>query len=358
MAKKTLTKVLIDARMVTGSPHGIGRYTLNLIRGLHDAGLRVNILSHDETTPEIIGSEFISEVIPCRFRFAHPAETVELSRVVNFADFDLVHFPSFAVPLRMPRNSVVTIHDLIHLYPPFKWTHQIYYRTVVKRALAQCGQVITVSQWSKDEIVGILKTPPEKVHVVRLGLEDRWFQPPSSAAPVAGSYFLALGSPKNHKNIPTLLKACERLWREGKDFSLALSLGGEDWPAQWNLTEGHRPRVKVLKNLKDGELVSYFGHARAVVSPSFYEGYNLPAAEGLAMGKSVIVSSAEANRELQGARLRVYSPPDDDAALARELAACLDRPGETATSRADHEVPDLKTMVKETLKIYEQALDS
>src|SRR5438105_1697770 len=115
--KNSSLKILIDARMVTKQMHGIGRYTFNLVRALHNRGHRVSILAHSAENSQTIGSEFIDQVIPCTLPFASPIEGLELS-FKNSKEFDVVHYTSFAAPLHPAPHTVITIHDLIHLHKP------------------------------------------------------------------------------------------------------------------------------------------------------------------------------------------------------------------------------------------------
>jgi glycosyltransferase involved in cell wall biosynthesis len=349
-------RILIDARMVTENTHGIGRYTFNLIRGLNQAGHQVSILSHSPQTPNIIGPNKIQGIIPARFAFATPMESIELSFLVRRKNYDVIHFPSFSVPIQMPKNSVVTIHDLIHLYPPSKWTHQLYYEKLAKRSLLKAARIISVSEWTKNDLKTKLEIPFEKVDVIRNGLEEKWFQPPdskrSSSPPVP--YFLCLSNPKAHKNVKTLILACQQLWKHGHVFSLVLSLGGSDLSPDWYLPNEHREKIKLVKNLADDDLFSYFAHARAVVSPSFYEGYDYPAAEGLAMNRPVILSNNSAHSELKGRKIHFYSPADNVPALAASLVKCLTIQDDEMPS--EHNISSLETMVKETVETYSKAL--
>jgi glycosyltransferase involved in cell wall biosynthesis len=348
-------KILIDARMVTQNVHGIARYTANLARGVAAAGNRVSILSVAQDTPNLIGAEYLYEVISCRTPFASPLEAIELS-MKSHGDFDIVHFPSFAVPLKLPPRTVITIHDLIHLRPPAHLLHQIYYKTVVRRALRKCEGVITVSQWSKKDLLQLTGLKSEKIHVVRNGLEDLWFHPEDIGESGEKSpYIICASNPKPHKNVRTLLRACEILWDQDKDFKLILSLGGAELPAGW-LTNRFHNRVRVIRDLGESEFMALIKGAAALVSPSLFEGFDLPAAEALALGTPIVISTGSAHAEFRGSRLNFYEPAESAASLASTLAPVLFSAREPA-GNLTHNVPTLKHMIQETLAVYDEVLE-
>src|SRR4051812_25229820 len=117
--------------MVVGH-HGIGRYTECLIRGLAKNGHDIYILATSNETEKKFALGEVKGIVKCRFPFAHPLESAELSFKIKENNFDVVHLTSFAVPIRKITNSVVTIHDMIHLHGA-NLTHRFYYNLVLKR---------------------------------------------------------------------------------------------------------------------------------------------------------------------------------------------------------------------------------
>src|SRR5690348_16046417 len=94
--------------------HGIARYTLNLVRGLKDHG-EIHLLVSSKEAENFFKREtpWVSGYKRLKIPFANPLASLELSLLPH--RYDLVHFTSFSVPLVLPRRSIVTIHDLIHL---------------------------------------------------------------------------------------------------------------------------------------------------------------------------------------------------------------------------------------------------
>jgi glycosyltransferase involved in cell wall biosynthesis len=373
--------ILMDARMVFQNTHGIGRYVVNLVQELSELGQKVSILTNSTQTQEIIGASYIQTVIPCKKDFVSPLAPLDLSFALRGQKFDVVHFPSFDLPLVMPENSVVTLHDMIHLHKPAKPRNVLYYNSIVRHGLSRCRKVIAVSEWTKKEINKYLGTPLKKIEVVRNGLEEKWL---GSSASTSGDnnlgapYFLCLSNPKPHKNVITLIRACQQLWNKGRKFSLELSLGGEKIPDSWDLTQEHLKNIHLINQVSDETLMTYYGRALALVSPSLLEGYNYPVAEALALGCPAIVADTSANAEFRGGDIAFYRPPDAVEALGRLLEKALMEKSAGAgafgkknaerqeqspqvtrsavSSHSPHNIISRRQMTQETLAVYTMAL--
>lgn len=339
----------MDARMVTGH-HGIGRYVTSLIEGLKTRGHEVSILASSDETEKIIGRNSLKHIIWCRLPFAHPAETIELSAKINYSQYDVVHLPSFAVPLKTSPKMVITIHDLIHLHKP-SLAHKTYYNTVLRRALVSTGGIIAVSEWAKKDLNKYLSIDMKKISVVRNGLEPLWFEKGKGGKneDVEKPFYLCLGNTKPHKNIKTLIQAAENLWDQNLKFRLVLSLGGQDLPENWHISSLARKNIKIIKNIPDGELLNYFQNCLAFVSPSFMEGYDYGVAKALVQGKPVILSRGSAHDEFKGSLTHFYGVADNVPDLASSMKTVLDAP---PSSQFDHNISTLDEMVEKTLQVY------
>lgn len=343
-------KILIDARMVSTQLHGIARYTIDLIHGLNELGQEISLIVNNKKDVDLIGLKSIHDTHICPAKFASPMEAFALSRIQNSEKYDVIHFPSFSVPLTAPWEKVIiTIHDLIHLHDGFKPFHQLYYKTAVAKALVKAKGVIAVSEWTKKDILEKLRTPHSQINVVRNGLEDRWFNVEEKAESKP-PFFMALSNLKNHKNLWTLIQACKDLWKENLNFHLYVSLGGKDIPDSWGLTPQEISKIKVLKNVSDLEIKNHILKSKALISTSRFEGFNYPAAEALALGKSVLISSGSANDELQGSKLYFYGNPEDVSGLKSRMRTLIQN--ETISGTNHHNIYSRKMMAQKTLEVY------
>lgn len=146
------------------------------------------------------------------------------------------------------------------------------------------------------------------------------------AASPALPYFLVLGTVEPRKNHAGLL----RVWREriaplGAAAPELVVIGQPGWLsaaviAQLQRADPARERVRWLPRCDDAELAAWLSGARALLFPSFVEGYGLPLVEALSLGVPVIASDLAVFREVAG-DIPCYLPPGDDAAWAAAVLA-------------------------------------
>ena len=335
-------EILLDARMVGPRMHGIARYAIDLARGLARLGQRVHLLAGSEAAADAVGREAVAGVVRCPVPFASPLECLRLVGAAPWTRFDVVHFPSFAVPHRPPPNAVITVHDLVHLDPPARLAHRAYYHWVLAPVL-RARTAIAVSAWGRDDLVRRLGVPAGGIRVVRSGVRAPG---PPGAPPVEPPFVLCVANSKRHKNAATAVEACRIAWNSGADFRLVLAIGDAPWPAARSL-----PRLVLPGPLPEDALASLRAHAAAVICPGRNEGFDYPLAEGLVAGARVLASDIPAHREFSGDRLSLYGPPDDAPALARRIDAALHEP---APAGAAHSVRTIDAMAADTLAVYRE----
>ena len=256
-------RVLLDARKARD--FGIGTYIRGLLGGLAGLdrfALQALVLPGDETL-------FPTGVTTTACAAAHYSfgELVAVRRAISAAKPDLFHAPHYVVPLFPPRATVVTIHDLMHLTRPEHATpaKRAYARWMIGRALRLSARVIAVSEATKKEILAFGPSLGGKVEVIPNGVREEFFgrEEKNAGAP----YLLFLGNDKPHKNLDGLLAAFARL--RVSFPSLSLVLAGVA-PGRVR-AEG----VHALGFVPDADVPALVAGARALVLPSFAEGFGL-----------------------------------------------------------------------------------
>lgn len=253
-------------------------------------------------------------------------ELITLGRAADRANLDVFHAPHYVVPAtRVP--LVVTIHDLIHLHQPQKNPlAPIYARVMLRRAVRNARQVLTVSQTVQEQLERELGA--RDVIVTPNGIDPPPAEDPGADATVShpGPFFLFVGNDKPHKNVETLLSAFAEIHRERA--SMRLVLAGGDFARLVAMPGVERPGF-----VPAGELSRLYRSCVALVMPSLEEGFGLPAAEAMAHGAAVITSTAGALVEVTGDAALHVAPLDeralrdamirilDDDSLRRSLAA-------------------------------------
>jgi glycosyltransferase involved in cell wall biosynthesis len=234
-------------------------------------------------------------------------------------DADVLHCPTYRGPVRSERPLVVTVHDLAVFRHPEtfnRWT-RTYSPRLVPRVLAAARRVIAVSDFTKRELVELLRTPDEKIRVVPNGVEDEFTQDGPAAE---GEYVLAVGTLEPRKNLPRLAEATRR-----SDVELRI-VGARGWG---NVELGGNG-VRWMGEVDDAELARLYRGAVCVAYPSVYEGFGIPVLEAMACGTPVVTTRGTAMEEVaDGAAVLV--DPNDPA----ELAAGIER----AAAERDELVP-------------------
>src|SRR5207247_10296140 len=121
-------------------------------------------------------------------------------------DADLVHCPTYRGPVRSMRPLVVTVHDLAVFRHPDafnRWT-RTYSPRVVPRVLAAAQRIIAVSEFTRRELVELLRVPEDKIRVVPNGIDDEFTREGPAAK---GDYVLTVGTLEPRKNLARLVEA-------------------------------------------------------------------------------------------------------------------------------------------------------
>ncbi len=329
--------VVIDARKAFDG--GIGRHLREIGRRLPGVlpGWRFTLLVTPGTGAELEAEGFRGEPFALLDETASKyglAELWRLPRTVRSLGPDLYHSPHYVLPPRLPCPSIVTIHDLIHLKRPATPLHRWYAMLAMGSACRSARRILTVSRTSAQDIQTMLGVPADRVQVVPNGVA---IPQTSRVPPTAVRYVLYIGSLKPHKNVPTLLAGFARL---EIDERLELWLAGhwlreERWRRELErqaAAEGVEERVRFIGRFPDSALPGLMAGARVLVSPSWEEGFGLPALEALAHSTPVVASGRGAHREVLGDAAR-YVDGADPEGLARAIREVLLEGPEAAAER-------------------------
>ncbi len=230
------------------------------------------------------------------------------------------------------RNQVVTIHDAAVWAVPesYGMAFRTWYRLLVPVLVRRARSLVTVSQFSKQELLRRLGVQDERVavsgegwqHMARLAA-DRTILDKHGLKP--NSYFLAVSSLAPHKNLGVIARALSLLRDES---NIRLVLAGEvDERLFAGVDLPDSSAIRRLGYVTDAELRALYETAAAFVFPSFYEGYGLPPLEAMAVDCPVIASNAGAIAEVCG-DAPLYFDPQDATALAELMRRVTTNPGE------------------------------
>jgi glycosyltransferase involved in cell wall biosynthesis len=236
----------------------------------------------------------------------------------------LLFSPIPEAPLFSGCRYVITIHDLIPLRFGRPWSRlTTYFRYYIPQVLHQAEHIICNSESTKREVIEFFGIPAQKITSTLLAYDRRHFRylnlPESN-------YFLYIGRHDRHKNLHRLIEAFAAMSHH-QDCELYLAGPSDDryTPAlRTQLQElGIERWVKFLDYIPFNDLPALINRALALVFPSLWEGFGLPALEAMACGTPVITSNLSALPEVTGGAALLVDPYDVGA-IADAMQAVAD----------------------------------
>ncbi len=318
----------------TGTKGGMETYTRELYRelGTMDTGLEFVALASREGM-RLDLSWFPGEVIASRIsgenRVVWAAGELFFSAVwAARRRADLVHCPATLAPMWTPMPTVITIHDMLYWSHPEFMVTPLYTRPVKwmeRRGAANAAHVITDSRGSADEIVRFLGFPDERLHVVPLAATAHRF----ADTPIREreNLLVASGQRRPYKNWDGLVRALALVDEQVRP---RLVITGSADPAADPLLpviaeSGVEAWVEVRGWVTEQELTDLYQRARAMVMPTFAEGFGLPVLEAMAAGLPVLASDIPVLREV-GGDAAVWFDPYDSASIAQAITVAATQP--------------------------------
>jgi glycosyltransferase involved in cell wall biosynthesis len=324
------SRVTIDARWLVG---GIGTYTRHLLDGLrgHGDGIEVHAITRERHR------EVVEQWCPRVTVVNIPIYTMREQWAIPQAakGCDLLHAPHYNAPLLHRGPLLVSILDIIHISDPSyrqSFKSWLYARPMLNLAARKAEHIVTLSEYSKTQIVERLGVPPSKVTTIYCGVNGQFrctdrkktYAAVSSALGIQEPYFLYVGNLKPHKNVSILLRAFERL-RTRHDIPHRLLIIGDDARCKPALVEecarlGIEAATLFVPYVAPELLPNLYAGADLLVMPSRIEGFGLPVLEAMASGTPVVCSRAASLPEVAGGAALYFDPSS-----AEELADTIEK---------------------------------
>jgi glycosyltransferase involved in cell wall biosynthesis len=265
-------------------------------------------------------------------------EQVILLGAILKARVDCMHFTHFNAPLLYRRPSVVTIHDLtLSFYPGKKMTsslHRWAYRTTINAITSRARKIISVSEYTKKDLVHVLGVDEDRVSVIYHGIDRERFQsvfdPKEDARllqqhyDLKNPYFLYSGVWREHKNLPRLIEAFSQFTIKTGNQDMLLVIAGKEDPSYHEVRDtiircNLRDRVRILGFVEEAMLPVVFRNALAFTFPSLYEGFGLPVLEAMGTGVPVVCSQTTSLPEVAGRENALFFDPLSIDDIAEKL---------------------------------------
>ncbi|HTX30976.1 MAG TPA: glycosyltransferase family 1 protein [Solirubrobacteraceae bacterium] len=240
---------------------------------------------------------------------------------LHAARAELIYSPANLAPV-LSRGNVLVLHDLAALRHPeaYSPTYVRYQRLMLPALAGRARLLITVSEFSKAELLELLDLDPADVLVIPEGVGEEFT--PQSEEPVLRTryglerpYVLTLGTVSARKNLGVLATAARALAERGVDLVLAGSDRG--------YLRAPEVALRRLGYVAEELLPALYSEAVALVMPSRYEGFGLPCLEAMACGTPVVAARSGALPETV-AEAGVLVDPGDPSAFAEALLGLVD----------------------------------
>lgn len=339
-------RIGIDASFAAFEWRGVGKYVVHLVNGLVRADTENTYIIYGPRTafPSISGRK--NAVLLDFTHLPFPLwEQAVLPLRVLWDGLDILHCPVNTAPLFLSHKVrlVVSIHDVMYLLPASvlpgarsfrQRLGNIYRRMFVPWAARRADRIVTVSEFSRTQIIERLAVDPAKVHVTYEGVEPHTSPPADLCTvlsrfegyPLDRGYVLALGASDPRKNTDTVIRVYADVRRRRLIDEVLVIVGLHKW-CSWPfyrlaLDLGIAEDVFFTDYVPQEKMNCLYQSARCLLYPSLYEGFGFPPLEAMSWGTPVITSNVASIPEVVGDAALLVDPRSSEAikeALLRVL---------------------------------------
>ncbi|WP_103610081.1 glycosyltransferase family 4 protein [Campylobacter concisus] len=297
--------LIVNARFLTQNITGVQRYAIEISKQLKiQLGNEVLFVSPKNIIHNKIAEEL--EVCVVGKNRGHIWEQFDLPIYLTKNKSPLLLNLANTAPICYG-NNIVTLHDIAfeRFSENFNWKFGIFYRLLIPRIAKKAIKIITVSEFSKQEICDFYKIPSQKIYVIYNAVSNIFNQKVKN---YSEKYVLAVSSLNYQKNFHSLIRAFNML----DDNNIKLFLVGD---INRNFADiGLLKDIQGNKNIvfkgriDDDELISLYSNAVCFIYPSLYEGFGIPPLEAQACGCPVVCSNAASLPEVCGDSVIYFDP--------------------------------------------------
>lgn len=339
------TKIGIDIGRINRENRGIPIYTRNILKEFSESS-NISYLHYPDSTPpeslgipreQLVEIPFSGKYIPWKRIFQ---EQVQYPKFQNKIGLDVIWHPQNHSQFWTPTGYVCTLHDVLPLARPNLSKDlddidlKLLYYTRVKSVIG-ADRIITVSNFSKDEIQKYTGVSEERIVVIPNGIDHTIFNGNIKEEQIMKvkekymlpeKYLLTVGGYSPHKNLQTLVNAYKEsiLPQSGYGFVMvgpkqnALYSSSANSIEDYVKSHGLEDNIIMLDALPIEDLHAIYSGAKMFATASLYEGFGFPPLEAMACGVSTIVSQESSLPEVCGTAA-LYSNPHDEHSFAKNF---------------------------------------
>lgn len=332
-------RIGIDARCLEASKRaGVARYLKNILIEWDKSGIdhEVYLYFRSKEPTDVSFDHFKTRLLdPNCYLDNLVVEQIAMPKMAKKDSISIVFSPEYTTPVYAGMKRIVTLHDISYSTHPewYSFSERVRLNSFSRLSAIKAAAILTVSDYSKSEIVKTYRVSPGKIHVTPVATENIFSKVDDKEirARVVDKYDLAnpfvlyIGSIFNRRRVPMLIKAFSKvMYKVPHDLVIVgqnLTHPYEDIEAIAKEV-GVTPRLKRIIFVDEEDIAPLYSMADVFVYVSTYEGFGLPPLEAMACGTSVISSNVTSIPEVIG-DAGILINPDDESALVDALFRLL-----------------------------------
>lgn len=374
-------KIGIDARFALHNRRGIGNYSLKLILNLAE-------IDSENQYVLYVDRDDVEKILPIKpnlcIRKLLPAnyliwEQVLLPQQAKKDSLDILHCLGNTAPIKISHRIklVSSIMDVMYLkdyselpqsYSFYQKLGRIYRKFIVPRTVHSLSKVITISFYSKTDIMHHLKTLHGKDVAVTYLAANEWFKPCKNEMlfeslknkyNIHDEYIFTLGATDPRKNTERIIRTFLELKSEEAIPEQLVIAGLPNWKNtlfyKMIMDSEFKHDIIFLDFVTEDDLICLYNYAKVFLYPSLYEGFGLPPLEAMSCGAPVITSNSTSIPEIVGDAAILINPHDDEELIDALLLMLRDEKVRSDyIERGFSQVKKFswKRMAAETLELY------
>lgn len=246
--------------------------------------------------------------------------------------WDLFHSPFFHAPVLKNSKLLLTVHDLrFKRFPEtYEYLRSKFLEYTVKKSILRCDHIISISNFTKSEIIDAYKITPDKITVIHEAINKSNFIPGQLKEEdrkkvdnfLDNPFILSVGHIEPRKNYDRLIEGYKIVKKDLSNYKLVIvGKKGNDYKSTLKLMDA-TPGVVYLDYVSDNLLAWLYANAKLFVFPSIYEGFGFPPLEAAANGLISAVSNASCIPEICGEYVDYFDPYNIND-IATSIQRCL-----------------------------------
>ena len=317
-------KIALDHTIFLMQPYGgISRYFYCLLKELIENKIDIKVISalHKNKFLKSLSGKYTSGIYLPNYPLLDVLErynNFNFNRYIRDNSTNIIHDTYYTSNIKKPLKTkkVITVHDLIHE------KFQNFYRNAEneidkkKKSFVDCDHFICVSNNTKKDLLQYYDIEKSKISVIYHGANHLSKKLDKIYLKTNDPYILFVGKRAKYKNFIFLLKTYAKSMKLMKNFKI-VCFGGDSF---------NKNEIKLIDKLKIGKniihvkgndelLGTYYFYARALISPSLYEGFGLNIIEAMSFNCPVICSNIDVFREICKENAIYFDPYNEDELL-------------------------------------------